>query len=63
MPRRSTSSIRPEKRRLLLWLASRMPALEIRWWVDPRWWGRGFATEAARALYDEAFTDVGAERS
>ncbi|GLY77595.1 N-acetyltransferase [Actinoallomurus iriomotensis] len=37
-------------------------ALEIGWWIDPRWWGRGFATEAALALRDEAFADLGAER-
>ena len=37
-------------------------ALEIGWWVAPRWWGRGFATEAALARRDEAFADVGARR-
>ncbi|MGH3378164.1 MAG: GNAT family N-acetyltransferase [Actinoallomurus sp.] len=37
-------------------------AVEIGWWVDPRSWGQGFATEAARALRDEAFTDLAAER-
>jgi RimJ/RimL family protein N-acetyltransferase len=37
-------------------------AIEIGWWVDPRCWGRGFATEAARALRDEAFADVSAGR-
>jgi RimJ/RimL family protein N-acetyltransferase len=48
-------------------LGSKVPgieesALEIGWWVDPRWWGHGFATEAAGALRDEAFGDLGAER-
>jgi RimJ/RimL family protein N-acetyltransferase len=37
-------------------------ALEIGWWVDPDSWGRGVATEAALALRDEAFGEVGAER-
>ncbi|GAA0354463.1 GNAT family N-acetyltransferase [Actinoallomurus spadix] len=36
--------------------------IEIGWWVDPRYWGMGLATEAAAALRDEAFTDHGAER-
>lgn len=38
------------------------PAIEIGWWVDPRHWGRGLATEAATAIRDEAFTDHGAAR-
>lgn len=38
------------------------PAIEIGWWVDPRFWGRGIATEAATALRDEAFADHGAAR-
>jgi RimJ/RimL family protein N-acetyltransferase len=37
-------------------------AIEIGWWVDPRSWGRGIATEAALALRDEAFGDLDAER-
>lgn len=37
-------------------------AIEIGWWIDPRSWGRGIATEAALALRDEAFGDLGAER-
>lgn len=36
-------------------------AIEIGWWVDPRSWGRGVATEAARALRDEAFGGLGVE--
>ena len=35
-------------------------ATEIGWWVDPGSWGRGIATEAALALRDEAFGDLGA---
>ena len=37
------------------------PALEIGWWVDPRVWGRGIATEAAAAMLCEAFCRLGAE--
>ncbi|SEG80098.1 Protein N-acetyltransferase, RimJ/RimL family [Thermomonospora echinospora] len=37
------------------------PALEIGWWVDPRAWGQGIATEAAAAMLDEAFGRIGAE--
>jgi RimJ/RimL family protein N-acetyltransferase len=37
-------------------------AVEIGWWVDPRSWGRGYATEAALALRDDAFGGVGARR-
>jgi RimJ/RimL family protein N-acetyltransferase len=37
-------------------------ALEIGWWVDPSAWGRGLATEAALALREEAFGELGAER-
>jgi RimJ/RimL family protein N-acetyltransferase len=28
---------------------------EIGWWIDPELWGRGYATEGARAIRDEAF--------
>jgi RimJ/RimL family protein N-acetyltransferase len=30
-------------------------AVEVGWWIDPERWGRGLATEVARALRDEAF--------
>jgi RimJ/RimL family protein N-acetyltransferase len=33
---------------------------EIGWWLDPGAWGRGLATEGARAVRDEAFGRVGA---
>jgi RimJ/RimL family protein N-acetyltransferase len=33
---------------------------EIGWWLDPAVWGRGFATEGARAIIDEAFRRLGA---
>lgn len=33
----------------LTWLPELMPATEIGWLVDPRYWGRGIATEAGEA--------------
>jgi [ribosomal protein S5]-alanine N-acetyltransferase len=35
---------------------------EIGWWLLPSVWGRGFASEGARAICQEAFTRVGAPR-
>jgi RimJ/RimL family protein N-acetyltransferase len=35
------------------------PELEIGWSVDRAYWGRGYATEAARAALDYALTDLG----
>jgi RimJ/RimL family protein N-acetyltransferase len=37
-------------------------AIEIGWWIGTESWGRGFATEAALALRDEAFGGLGAQR-
>ncbi len=37
-------------------------AIEIGWWIDPRSWGRGIATEAALAMRDDAFGRLGAHR-
>jgi RimJ/RimL family protein N-acetyltransferase len=37
------------------------PALEVGWWVEPRVWGQGIATEAAVAVLGEAFGRIGAE--
>ena len=37
-------------------------AVEIGWWLDPAYWGRGLATEAGFAARDEAFGRVGLER-
>jgi RimJ/RimL family protein N-acetyltransferase len=37
------------------------PAVELGWFLAPRAWGLGFATEAARAGRDEVFDEVGAE--
>ena len=36
--------------------AGTMP--ELGYWLGAAYWGRGFATEAARALIDHAFTDL-----
>ncbi len=35
---------------------------EIGWTVDPQFWGRGYATEAARAMLDFAFGALDAHR-
>ena len=37
------------------------PAVEIGWRFDPAFWGRGYATEAARAALDFGFKRVGLE--
>jgi RimJ/RimL family protein N-acetyltransferase len=36
--------------------------VEIGWWLDPRVWGKGLATEGGVALRDEAFERVKLER-
>jgi RimJ/RimL family protein N-acetyltransferase len=33
-------------------------ALEIGYWLGTRYWGKGYATEAVRALIDHAFTSL-----
>lgn len=35
---------------------------EIGWWLAPRYWGRGFATEAARCALRDIFERVGLDR-
>ncbi|WP_149453273.1 GNAT family N-acetyltransferase [Pasteuria penetrans] len=35
------------------------PNVEIGWRLDARYWGRGYATEAARAVLAKSFTDYG----
>lgn len=37
------------------------PVPEIGYWFGAKFWGRGFATEAARAVIDEAFASEGFE--
>jgi RimJ/RimL family protein N-acetyltransferase len=34
------------------------PAPDIGYWLGTRYWGKGYATEAVRALIDHAFTDL-----
>ena len=34
------------------------PAPEIGYWLGVKYWGKGYATEAVRALIDHAFTDL-----
>jgi len=34
------------------------PAPEVGYWLGVRHWGKGYATEAVRALIDHAFTDL-----
>jgi RimJ/RimL family protein N-acetyltransferase len=36
--------------------------IEIGWWLARAWWGRGLATEAARAALRDGFERVGFER-
>ncbi|HEX4499445.1 MAG TPA: GNAT family N-acetyltransferase [Thermoanaerobaculia bacterium] len=38
------------------------PGCELAWALARRWWGRGYATEGARAALDYAFTVLGKER-
>ena len=38
------------------------PELEIGWWLAPAYWGRGLATEAARAALHDALERVGLHR-
>jgi RimJ/RimL family protein N-acetyltransferase len=39
-----------------------LPAVEVGWRFEPAVWGRGYATEAATAALDEAFTTLGLEK-
>jgi RimJ/RimL family protein N-acetyltransferase len=38
------------------------PDPELGYWIGVPYWGRGYATEAARALIDHAFGELGCER-
>lgn len=40
------------------WLPEVLPAVEIGWRLDPPYWGRGLATEAARAVLAHGFTEM-----
>lgn len=37
-------------------------AAELGYWIGKPWWGRGFATEAARALMQHCFGEIGFKR-
>jgi RimJ/RimL family protein N-acetyltransferase len=39
--------------------ASFTPAVEVVWRLHHRWWGLGYATEAARAAIDDGFSRIG----
>ena len=45
-----------------LWYPEGWPAIEVGWAIARRAWGRGIATEAARASLDYAWTEVGLDR-
>lgn len=45
-----------------LWQPEGWPGLEVGWVLASPQWGRGFATEAARAAVDHAFGALGVER-
>lgn len=47
--------------RIGLWNPDGWPGLEVGWLLDRAYWGRGLATEGARAALDYAFTVVGAD--
>lgn len=43
-------------------LEGRGPEVELGYTLGRAWWGRGYATEAARATLDEAFEVIGLDR-
>ncbi|MBI1913994.1 MAG: GNAT family N-acetyltransferase [Planctomycetes bacterium] len=45
--------------RVGFWEPEGWPAFEVGWTLRRAWWGRGFATEAARAALDHAFRRMG----
>ena len=48
--------------RVGLWYPEGWPELEIGWLIGSASWGRGYATEAARAVAAAAFSELGSER-
>lgn len=42
--------------------ASFTPAVEVAWRLNRRFWGQGYATEAARAAIQDGFTRIGLQR-
>ncbi len=47
--------------RIGLWNPEGGPGLEVGWLLDRACWGRGLASEGARAALDHAFTTLGAD--
>lgn len=47
--------------RIGLWNPEGWPGLEVGWLLDRACWGRGLATEGARAALEYAFTTLGAD--
>jgi RimJ/RimL family protein N-acetyltransferase len=47
--------------RIGLWNPEGWLGLEVGWLLDRAWWGRGLATEGARAALDYAFATLGAD--
>lgn len=39
-----------------------LPAVEMGWWIAPSGWGRGYATEATKAVRDHVFASGFADR-
>jgi RimJ/RimL family protein N-acetyltransferase len=39
-----------------------LPAVEVGWRLEPSAWGKGYASEGARAALEQAFTTMGLER-
>jgi RimJ/RimL family protein N-acetyltransferase len=47
--------------RIGCWRPEGWPGLEVGWTLGREWWGKGYATEGARAVLDFAFTNLGRE--
>lgn len=41
------------------WFPAIMPTVEIGWRLDPPYWGKGLATEGAKAVLDHGFREMG----
>jgi RimJ/RimL family protein N-acetyltransferase len=48
--------------RVGVWYPEGWPGLEVGWMLRREWWGRGYATEAARAALAYGFTELKADR-
>src|SRR5690606_4359769 len=47
---------------LLSWIIDERPEAELAWMLAKPWWGRGLATEVARALVNYGFDELGLRR-